>query len=86
MANHKSAKKRAKQTIVRTERNTIKRTISRGTVKKIRDAISTKDKSTALELLPVAQKYLARLAKHGIIKTEAAARRTSRLARQVAGL
>lgn len=86
MANHKSALKRSRQTIVKTKRNTIKKTLSRGVVKKLREAISKKDKAVAAELLPTAQKYLARLAKAGILKGATAGRRTSRLASQVAAL
>jgi small subunit ribosomal protein S20 len=83
VANHKSAKKRARQTITRNENNTIKRSATRNMVKKIREAISTKDKATATSLLPATQKLLARLAKHGIIKQNTAARKTSRLADQI---
>lgn len=86
MANHKSALKRARQTIVKNKRNTTKRTLSRGLVKQVRDAVLSKDKKVASELLPVAQKHLAKLAKSGVIKNGTAARRISRLATQVAAL
>lgn len=83
MANHKSAKKRAKQTIAKNAINTEKRSTAKNLIKKVREAIVNKDKATALELLPKTQKLLDRLAKHGILKSNAAARKTSRLATQV---
>jgi small subunit ribosomal protein S20 len=83
VANHKSAKKRAKQTIVKTERNKIRKTTVRSVIKALRTAIESNDKKTAQELLPQAQSYLYRLAKHGAINQNNAGRRTARLAAQV---
>lgn len=83
MANHKSAKKRAKQTIVKTERNKVRKTAVRSVIKAIRVAIEANDKKAAQELLPKAQSYLYRLAKHGAINQNNAGRRTARLAAQV---
>ncbi len=80
MANHKSAKKRAKQSIVRNERNTARKSGVKSAIKKLRTAITEGNKQTAGELLVSAQKLLARLAKTGVIKHNAAARKTSRLA------
>ena len=86
MANHKSAKKRARQTIVRTERNVERKSATKNVVKAIRTAIDAKDKETASGLLVKTQKLLARLAKHGVIKHNTAARKTSRLASQINSL
>jgi small subunit ribosomal protein S20 len=83
VANHKSAKKRARQTIVRNARNTIRRSAVKNAVKKVRLAIEEGNKENASTLLVSAQKLLARLAKHGVIKKNTAARRTSRLAGQI---
>jgi len=83
VANHKSAKKRARQTIVRNTRNTIRRSSVKNAVKKLRLAITEGNKESAATLLVTAQKALAKLAKHGVIKRNSAARRTSRLASQV---
>jgi small subunit ribosomal protein S20 len=83
VANHKSAKKRARQSIVRNERNTIKKSATRNALKAIRTAIEASDKATATGLLAGTQKLLARLSKHGVIKPNAAARTTSRLAGQI---
>ena len=86
MANHKSAKKRARQSIVRNERNSVKRTVTKNALKALRTAIESKDKATASSLFIGAQKLFARLSKHGIIKPNAAARKTSRLANQINNL
>ncbi len=63
--------------------NTIKRSASKNLIKKVRDAIASKDKTAAATLLPGAQQLLSRLAKHGVIKANTAARKTSRLADQI---
>jgi len=83
VATHKSAKKRARQTIVRTARNKTKTSSARSAIKKIRAAIVENDKTTAATLLVTAQRLLDRLAKTGVIKANAAARKTSRLAQQI---
>ena len=82
VANHKSAKKRARQTLVRNERNTVKRSMTKTAIKKIRVAIKGNDSKMAQSLLPEAQKLLFRLAKNGIIKNNTAARKISRLSKQ----
>ena len=83
MPHHKSAKKRVRQTKVRTLLNRISSSTSRTAIKKLRLAITHKDKTEALKLLSMTQSLLARLAKRGIIKPNTAARKTSRLASQV---
>jgi small subunit ribosomal protein S20 len=80
---HKSAKKRVRQTVKRTQLNKAKITMVKNALKKVRAAISTGDKATATSLLPATQKLLARLAKTGVIKQNTAARRTGRLASQI---
>lgn len=86
MANHKSAKKRAKQTIKKTAVNKARRTSSKSIVKKIRIAIEEGNKALATELLPKAQSVLGKLAKVGVFKDNKAARVTSRLASQISKL
>ncbi len=83
MANHKSAKKRSRQTIVKNARNTAQRSAVKTIVKKTRAAIAEGNKEVASNLLLTTQKLLARLAKNNIIKANTAARRTSRLASQI---
>ena len=86
MATHKSAAKRAKQTIVKTERNRAQHSEGKTAVKKVREAIASNQKESALKLLPEAQGLLRKLAKSGIIKQQTASRQTGRLARQIAKL
>lgn len=86
MANHKSAKKRARQTITKTERNKTKKSESRTMLKSIREAISKKDKEKALELLPKTQRLFDRLTQKGVAKPKNSARKVSRLTTQVGKL
>lgn len=86
MANHKSAAKRARQAIVRTERNKQRKTRAKTVVKAIREAIASGDKKAAADLLPKAQSYLYRMAKAGVIKQNTAGRKTARLTKQVSSL
>ncbi|MCK5073698.1 MAG: 30S ribosomal protein S20 [Bacteriovoracaceae bacterium] len=86
MANHKSAKKRVRQTEVRTERNKTRRSITRNLVKKIREAISKKDQKTAIDLLPKTQSMLQKAAQTGAIEKNCASKKVSRLATQVQNL
>lgn len=83
MANHKSAKKRARQTIVRTERNKSRKSETRSLIKTLRLAISEKNKEVATTLFPKAQSIISKLVKKGILKANNASRRISRLSEQV---
>ena len=86
MAQHKSAKKRIRQTQRRTLRNKLKRSAAKSAVKKVRMAIVEKKKDEALKLLPRVQSLLDRLSKTNVIAPNTAARYTSRLARQIDSL
>ncbi|MCB9063440.1 MAG: 30S ribosomal protein S20 [Halobacteriovoraceae bacterium] len=83
MANHKSAKKRSKQTISKTARNRSRLSEARSAIKKLRTAISENDKSKATGLLTEAQSLLSKMVSAGILKANNAARKTSRLTSQV---
>ncbi|MGE3770081.1 MAG: 30S ribosomal protein S20 [Bdellovibrionales bacterium] len=78
MANHKSAKKRARQTIKRTARNKSRKAALRTASKKVETAT---DKKTATTALKTADKLVQRAAKRGILHKNTAARRQSKLAR-----
>ncbi len=84
MANHKSAKKRAKQTIVKTEQNKARKGEVKSAIKDLRAAIAKKDKAAAVKLLPGVQSLLAKLAQTSAINKPNASRKTSRLAESVA--
>ena len=86
MANHKSSEKRARQEKTRRMTNKMKTAKARTTVKTLREAIAKGDKSTATTLLTKAQSLLAKLAKSPAMKKRTAARKTSRLTKQVAAL
>ncbi len=83
MANHKSSEKRAKQDIKKNLVNKTNESKGKTAVKKVRDAITAGDKKAAALLLQTAQAELRKLAKTGVIKLNAAARKTSRLASQI---
>lgn len=84
MANHKSAEKRIRQTIKRTERNRYYRTRIKNIIKAVRESIVTKDPQEsdiqkAQEALKVANKELHKFVSKGIIKKNTASRKVSRL-------
>ena len=80
MANHKSSEKRAKQDIKKNLMNKINESKAKTAVKKVRDAVVAGDKTLAADTFKAAQAELRKLAKNGVIKANAAARKTSRLA------
>jgi len=79
MANHKSAKKRIKQTIKRTERNRFYRTRIKNITKAVREAVEAGDLTKAQEAFKVANKKLHSFVSKGILKKNTAARKVSRL-------
>ncbi len=79
MANHKSAKKRIKQTIKRTERNRFYRTRIKNITKAVREAVEAGDLEKANEAFKVANKKLHSFVSKGILKKNTAARKVSRL-------
>ena len=80
MANHKSAKKRIRQTITRTARNKSTRTMTKSSVQNARKAIEAKSKDKDTEVKK-AISALAKCSRKGVIHWKAAARKTSRLQR-----
>jgi small subunit ribosomal protein S20 len=79
MANHKSAKKRIKQTIKRTERNRFYRTRIKNITKAVREAVEAGDLAKAKEAFKLANKKLHSFVSKGILKKNTAARKVSRL-------
>ena len=86
MANIKSAAKRARQAKVRTARNRSTLNALKTASKKTGAAISAKESKTAQELSRCLASELDRAVKRRTIHRNAAARRKSRLARQLAAL
>ncbi|MCE3037040.1 30S ribosomal protein S20 [Helicobacter anatolicus] len=79
MANHKSAEKRVRQTLKRTERNRYYRTRIKNIIKAVRESVAANDVPKAQEALKIANKELHKFVSKGIIKKNTASRRVSRL-------
>src|ERR1700729_1603094 len=86
MANTKSAQKAARQTIRRTAVNKSRRTEMRTYVRKVEEAIASKDPKAAAEALSAAEPRLPRAAQKGIVHKNAASRKISRLTKRVKAL
>lgn len=80
MAHHKSAIKRWHQSIRERERNRARRTLARGSVRRLREAVAAGDTETAKAALSDAYSALDRAAKMGAIHTGKADRSKKRLA------
>ena len=83
MANHKSAEKRAKQTIVRTERNRFYKTRIKNVTKDVLSAVEAADKQKATDAMKVANKYIHHCVSKGILKKATASRKVSQLQTKV---
>ena len=86
MANIKSAKKRAKQAVVRNMRNTGQRSMLRTAVKKVLKALDANDAAGAQAAFAVAQSILDRFSSRGLIHKNKAARHKSRLTARIKAL
>ena len=80
MANHKSSKKRVKQTIKRNENNRYYAKTARNAVRKLR---ATTDKAEAAAQLPKVSSMLDKLAKKNVIHANKAANLKSKLTKLV---
>jgi len=83
MANHKSAAKRARQSVKRNELNRARRSKVRTLTKGVEKAVSAKDVKEATLALRTAEAGLARAASRGTLHPKTASRKTSRLAKAV---
>lgn len=86
MANIKSAKKRAKQTVVRNLRNASQRSMLRTAVKKVLKALNSNDAAGAEAAFASAQPLLDRFSSRGLIHKNKAARHKSRLNARIKAL
>ncbi len=80
MANIASAKKRARQTIKRTERNKARRSRIRTFVRKVEEALAGGDKTAATTAFAQAMPELHRGVSKGVLHKNTASRKISRLA------
>ncbi|HBM91341.1 MAG TPA: 30S ribosomal protein S20 [Rhodospirillaceae bacterium] len=83
MANHKSAAKRARQSVKRNELNRSRRAKVRTLVKAVEKTVEAGDVKTATTALRSAESALARAAGRGTLHKKTASRKTSRLVRRV---
>ncbi len=83
MANHKSARKRARQDIKRCHRNKHTKSTVRTFEKKLLTAIGAGDKIKATELLLTWTRLTDKVAQKGIYHVKKAARKISRFSKKV---
>ena len=83
MANIRSAKKRARQAGPRRARNAAQRSLYRGLIREVVKAIDAKEKDKAQAAYTAMVPVLDRYASKGLIHKNNAARRKSRLAKQL---
>ncbi|MBF0167799.1 MAG: 30S ribosomal protein S20 [Alphaproteobacteria bacterium] len=86
MANHKSAKKRIRQTARRTDVNTARKSRIRTFVKKVETAITAGDKVAAQAAFKEAQPEMARGVTKGVLNKNTVSRKISRLAKGIKAL
>ncbi|WP_137129902.1 30S ribosomal protein S20 [Rhizobium sp. FY34] len=86
MANTTSAKKATRKIARRTEINKARRSRVRGFIRKVEEAILTGDVAIAAEALRVAQPEIQRASNKGVLHSNTASRKVSRLAQRVKAL
>jgi len=86
MANHPSAAKRARQALIRRDRNRSVRSGVRTAIKKVETAVAAKDRDAAASALVGATSVIARAASKGVLHKNTAGRRVSRLQQLVNAL
>ena len=86
MANTKSAKKAARQTVRRTNANKGRRSRARSYARKVEEAIEAGDKKAAAAALKEAEPVLARTAQKRLVHRKTASRKVSRLAKRVSAM
>ncbi len=83
MANIQSAKKRARQTIVKNELKGSQRASVRTAIKSVEQAIEAKDQEQAKNLFLKAQKLIDKMANKKVITKNSASRQKSKLNRNI---
>ncbi|MEO6967060.1 MAG: 30S ribosomal protein S20 [Rhodanobacteraceae bacterium] len=86
MANIKSAKKRARQSVVRRMRNASQRSMLRSSIRRVLKAIEANDKAGAEAAYKSAEPVMDHYAHHGLIHKNKAARHKSRLSARIQAL
>ena len=83
MANHKSAKKRSRQTIKRNEINSQILTRIKNNINKFSDLLKEKNKASIDKSLSSINSSLAKAAKKGLIRKEYVSRKLSSLSKKI---
>ena len=83
MANIVSAKKRARQSVVRSARNQMRVSRIRGFIRKVEQAITTGNKEAAQTAFKLAQPEIHRGVTKGVLHKNTAARKHSRLSGRI---
>ena len=86
MANHKSSIKRARQTVVRTERNRADKSRIKSLRKKTLDAVASGDKEAATTASAKFTSAVDKAAKRNLIHSNKAANLKSKTAKAIAGI
>jgi len=86
MANTKSAKKKTRVIARRTKINQHRRSLMRGHLRKVEQAIASGDHDAAKAALAAAEPQLMRASQKGIVHKKTASRKVSRLTARVAKL
>jgi len=86
MANIKSARKRARQAIVRRDHNMSLRTAVRTAIKNVKKAVAAGNKEAAIKSLQESQSAIDRVVAKGILHRNAGDRHKSRLAHALKAL
>ena len=86
MANTSSAKKAVRKIARRTEANRSRRSLVRTHIRKVDDAISAGDKAAATEAFKAVEPAMMRAVSKGVYHKNTAARKISRLSKQVKAL
>ena len=86
MANTTSARKATRKIARRTEVNKARRSLLRGSVRKIEEAIASGDRTAALAAFKEAEPAIMRAAQRGVVHKNNASRKVSRLSKRIAKL
>lgn len=86
MANHKSAEKRARQSVRRSTVNTARQSRVKTLEKKLLSALGLKDITSAKELYKTFVSFVDRAAKKSVVSKKHANRKKSRLATRISQL
>jgi len=86
MANTKSAKKAARQTLRRTAVNKARRSRMRSFTRKVEEAIASGDKQAAQAALKEAEPIIVSTAQKGLVHRKSASRKVSRLSKRVGAM